>query len=92
MVDHIYTDCIFLQEACEDSEGLRYAILMILLCSSYSYILSISDYVRQIIDYDKNSYDVNEFRNYNNYEVKWIDIELRIYDNRDNSLVWTIET
>ena len=67
------------------------AMKMLMLCASYDYVLDNSEYIKDIIDYDRNNKNnINFFKNYNNIYIRETQKELRFYRKRNNNLVWTI--
>lgn len=67
------------------------AMKMLMLCASYDYILNNSEYIKSIINYEKNNKkNIDIFKNYNNICIKETKKELRFYRKNDNSLIWTI--
>lgn len=98
LVDHIYTDYIFLDEAhaCDEEldeeyfKSYEYAMKMILLCASYKNILNGSEYIRNMIDFEQNSSDTNILRNYDNYYMIEQEKSLLFYNKNDNKVIWEI--
>lgn len=67
------------------------AMKMLMLCASYNYILDNSEYLRDIISYSRNNKNnIKEFKKYNDFYVRETQKELRFYNKKNNSLVWTI--
>lgn len=78
----------------ESSKTERYysiAMKMLMLCASYDYVIDNSEYLKDIIAYDRNNNkNINEFKKYNNFYIRETQKECRIYRKMDHSLAWTI--
>lgn len=96
IVDHLETDDIFFYfnddfsyiiEPNED-ESFKYAIKMIMLCAAYEYVVKDCELLRNIIEIDKNNYDLSKFKEYYNYDVKYENEYILICDKKSNEIVW----
>lgn len=115
-IDHFFTDTEMINGYYEDDDGdgikqhfdkaLRYGLKMVMLSASYPHILNESEYLRSCIEMNDtnkdNSYDLTNFRDYNNYEYE-LDTStcdllpyglrnatVRIKDKQDKSIVWML--
>lgn len=67
------------------------AMKMLMLCASYDYVLDNSEYLQDIISYDRNNKNnIKDFIKYNNFYIKETQKELRFYRKKDHRLVWTV--
>lgn len=101
LVDHIYTDFIFLDEAHDFDEkyekeafqAFEIAMKMILLCSSYSNVLKKSEYIKEIICLDfNNKENLSKLKEYNSYYMKEeYNKILYFYEKTTNKLIWKLD-
>lgn len=103
LANHIYTDYIFLEDEFEsindDKDAFtrfEYAMKMLMLCSAYSYVVNNSDFIKDVIEFDNNSYDIFRFKNFKTYymevEVKSEKNIIIIFkDNVTNEVIWRME-
>ena len=73
MAEHILVDVCLWSYDLSKMESRFYerevfSIKMIMLAASYRYILDGSDYLRREIWYDKNNFDTEKFRNWNDFD------------------------
>lgn len=73
MVEHILVDMCFLSGGLSVLEDWFYthdifSIKMIMLAASYSHIIDNSEYLRRKIWYDKNGFNTEKFRNWNDFD------------------------
>lgn len=103
LADHIYIDYIFLEDDFDNLKdnkdafiSFEYAMKMIMLCVSYSHVIDDSDFIKDLIEYDNNNYDISKFRNFKTY---YIEIEVKseekiiiiFKDNITNEVIWKME-
>ncbi len=99
LIDHIYTDHIFLElmgprteehRAKELSKftGWKNGILMLMLCLSYDYIYNDSEYLRSVVKPDNNNYDRHKFRYFENYDVEADNTMIFICEKESKTIVW----
>ena len=103
LVDHIYTDYIFLEYNFETAinnknyfNNFEYALKTIMLCASYPYILQNSDFIHNIVEFNNNNYDINKFKKYNDYYIKLDNknkgnnITINFIYKKTNKVVWQL--
>ncbi len=103
LVDHIYTDYIFLEDdfkAVKNNKeyylDFSIAMKMIMLCASYYYVIENSKFIRDMVEIENNNYDISNFKNYDDY---YVDIEVKEAKNiiisfkskKTNQVVWKIK-
>ena len=104
LVDHIYTDFIFLDDIHDDEleydnqENYECAMKMLLLCGSYDYILDKSKYIQDMIRLDINNREnLDKIKKYDTYYMKEEQNSndykriLYFYDKNTNKLIWTLD-
>jgi len=95
-IDHVYIDYLFLEIPDTDDDKLNlsffeYAMKMLMLCASYKYVYEKSEYLRRIIEVENNSYDINKFRDYNNFYVKVEKNKFYFIEKENKIKVWEIK-
>lgn len=103
LAGHIYTDYIFLEDEFDSLKEYKeafirfeYAMKMLMLCSAYSYVVDNSEFIKDLIELDNNSYDISRFKNFDTY---YIDVEVKnnkniiivFKDNVTNEVMWKME-
>ncbi len=107
MVEHILCDMCLWSTNLSEMESWFYerevfSIKMIMLAASYRYIIDSSDYLRREIWYDKNNFDTEKFRNWNDFDYHidmskcnektgYQDSVITIVEKATGKTVWTLE-
>ena len=98
LVDHCSIDSSMINSPMEDVAGWTRILLYV---ASYDYLLQRDAYLRTVIDYDSNQYDLRRFKNpfqfyiqfdtseaHNEYNHQGVVVE--IYEKETHNLVWKI--
>lgn len=97
LVGHLATDSMCIKSELEEV-AIYVRILMYL--ATIPYVLKKSDYLRDVIDYKKNNYDINIFKKLDNYYIKFDEsnvsscnnygLIILFYTNTGDELIWKI--
>ena len=94
-IEHTYTDYMFLEIPDSDDKEInlmrfKYAAKMLMLCASCSYVCEKSKYLRDVIEFENNTYDISKFYEYDKFDVIVEKDKFYFIDINTNLKVWEI--